>query len=70
MKVQTYAVLFALALLSVGALAQVYSLWRFIKYWPIRMVMSEVKNRFRNIEGEATAGIEPPDNRTHSLAHE
>jgi hypothetical protein len=32
MKVQTYAGLFALALLSVGALAQVYSPWRFIKY--------------------------------------
>ena len=32
MKVQIYAVLFALSMLSVGVLAQVYSLWRFIKY--------------------------------------
>ena len=34
------------------------------------MVMSEVSNRFRNIEGEDTAGIEPADNGTRSLAHD
>jgi hypothetical protein len=32
MKDQIYVMLFALSLLSVGVLAQVYSLWRFIKY--------------------------------------